>query len=186
MSALEYSYKFPMASLTVDGVVFTRGKKDNLKVLAIKRGEEPHKGKWVFPGGHVNIIDNEKTIDAVRREVREETGLDIHDWIQIGAFTDPGRDPRGRVVSVAYFSIVNCEIAIKGGDDAEEARWLVVDKDLFDCLAFDHSDMLISALNCFLTELNLLRNPLFNRLTVGETKWYKEKIRDVLGVYASL
>jgi 8-oxo-dGTP diphosphatase len=144
---LRYHYEFPMAALTVDGVVFGFDPKDEdnpLKVLMIRRGEEPFVGKWAFPGGHVNIISDEGLEDAVRREVQEETQAKFEYLEQLGTFADPKRDPRGRYVTVAYFALVRKDEhdTIEGSDDADEAEWIPIQKLLRMKLAFDHNKIL--------------------------------------------
>src|ERR1043165_6355085 len=101
---MPYSYQYPRAALTVDAVVFGLDEGE-LKILLIQRGLAPFKGKWALPGGFVRV---EETIDeAVRRELAEETGL--HDIFleQLYTFGAIDRDPRERVVSVAYYALVN-------------------------------------------------------------------------------
>lgn len=148
---LRYHYEFPMAALTVDGVVFGFDPQDELnplKVLMIRRGEEPFTGLWAFPGGHVSIKDAETLEDAVRREVREETRANFEYLEQLYTFADPHRDPRGRVVAVAYFALVRKEEhkEIEGGDDADMADWIPIQKLIRMRLAFDHNEILNMAL----------------------------------------
>src|SRR6202167_1200446 len=100
---MAYTYQYPRAALTVDCVVFGFDGGE-LKVLLIQRGLEPFKGKWALPGGFVKI---EETIDeAARRELEEETGLKNIFLEQLYTFGAVGRDPRERVVSVAYYALV--------------------------------------------------------------------------------
>jgi 8-oxo-dGTP diphosphatase len=148
---LRHCYAFPMASLTVDGVVFGFDPADELnplKVLMIRRGEDPFSGLWAFPGGHVNIDKFEYLEDAVRREVQEETRAKLEYLEQLYTFADPHRDPRGRVVSVAYFALVRKDDHedIEGGDDADRAEWIPIQKLLKMKLAFDHDQILLMAL----------------------------------------
>jgi 8-oxo-dGTP diphosphatase len=148
---LRYHYEFPMAALAVDGVVFGFDPKDEynpLKVLMIRRGEDPFKGLWAFPGGHVNIEGFETLEDAVRREVREETTARFDYLEQLYTFADPYRDPRGRVVAVAYFALVRKEEHEKvvGQDDADKAEWWPIQELLTMKLAYDHNKMLDMAL----------------------------------------
>jgi len=140
-----------MAALAVDGVVFGFDPKDEenpLKVLMIRRGEDPFKGLWAFPGGHVNIKDFETLEDAVRREVLEETTARFEYLEQLYTFADPYRDPRGRVVAVAYFALVRKEEHEKvvGQDDADLAKWWPIQDLLAMKLAYDHNKMLVMAL----------------------------------------
>lgn len=147
----KYTYDWPMASLTVDGVVFGFDPKDEdnpLKVLLIRRAEPPFKGHWAIPGGHVNIGENESLEDAVRREVQEETGARFEYLEQLYTFGGSDRDPRGWVASVAYFALVrkgDYEF-IEGSDDADLAIWTSVNSLGKIKLAFDHKKILDMAL----------------------------------------
>lgn len=118
---MPYTYEYPHPSVTVDMVVFTlRG--DDLAVLLVKRKNDPFKGHWALPGGFVD--ENEALERAAARELEEETGLTHPRFEQLGAFGDPGRDPRGHTVSVAYLSYIGTERAvIRAGDDAAAAEW---------------------------------------------------------------
>ena len=132
-----YSYSFPRPSLTVDIAIVTI--EANPKVLLIQRKAEPCAGKWALPGGFVD--ENERLIDAARRELREETGLDQLDLEQFRAFGDPDRDPRGWTVTVVYMARVRPkERKPKAGDDAKAVKWFPLN-DLPD-LAFDHEEIL--------------------------------------------
>jgi 8-oxo-dGTP diphosphatase len=137
-----------MAALTVDGIIFgfdPADSKSPLKVLLIHRGEEPFKGLWAIPGGHVDIENSETLEDAVKREVLEEAGVKFEYLEQLYTFADPHRDPRGRVVSVSYFVLVvkdNYGINEKGGDDADMAAWMSVSKVTRMNLAFDHNKII--------------------------------------------
>ena len=128
--------------VTVDAIVVAEIG-DAKSVLLIRRGHEPFAGSWALPGGFVDI--DEDLDDAARRELLEETGLRIGDVIQIGAFGDPNRDPRGRAISVAFLAILDSEPAPRAGDDAAEARWFPIDH-LPTTLAFDHERILESGL----------------------------------------
>jgi 8-oxo-dGTP diphosphatase len=133
--------------MTVDVVALSVQPGDGLCVLAVKRGSEPHKGRWALPGG---FVDKDEPLDkAAARELAEETGvstrsLKLH---QVAAYGAPGRDPRGRVVSVAWLAALAAETAPVGGDDAADAQWLPV-ADLLKPrrLAFDHATILKDAL----------------------------------------
>jgi 8-oxo-dGTP diphosphatase len=123
--------------LTADVVAVAEG-----KVLLIKRGWDPFKGCWALPGGHVD--EGETARDAARRELDEETGVIMHsDFIEIGAFHEPGRDPRGRYVTVAYRADLEWGVIPFAGDDAVEARWWPLDA--LPPLAFDHADIIAAA-----------------------------------------
>jgi len=124
--------------VTVDIAVFCHFD-DELKVLLIQRGNQPYKEHWALPGGFIEM--NEKVIDSAHRELEEETGLIGLSLEQFKAYGDPGRDPRGRTVSVVFYGFTTIDnTAVKGADDAKQAAWFQID-DLPE-LAFDHSAIL--------------------------------------------
>lgn len=130
------------AHLTVDCVVFGLDEQD-LKVLLIQRGTEPFRGAWAIPGGFVHA--NESLEEAALRELREETG--VHDVFleQLYTFGDVRRDPRRRIVTVAYYALVNLrDHTIKAATDASNAAWFSVDD--IPKLAFDHGRIVDTAL----------------------------------------
>src|SRR5438270_12456847 len=101
---MAYAYEYPRPALTVDCVVFGLDEQD-LKVMLIERGGEPFRGRWALPGGFVRV---EESLDAAaRRELREETGIRDVFLEQLYTFGRVDRDPRERVVSVAYYALVN-------------------------------------------------------------------------------
>ena len=114
-------------SVTVDMVVFTiGGSPTSLRVLLIRRGKDPYKGKLALPGGFLNI--NESVETAASRELYEETGLNLccETLEQFHIFSKPDRDPRGRVISVAFWVLIPPDVAAtaKAGDDAAELEWI--------------------------------------------------------------
>lgn len=135
--------EYPRPMVTVDLVLFTFAEQE-LRVLLIQRGREPFAGAWALPGGFVNI--DEKLETAAQRELQEETGVTGVYLEQLYTFGDPDRDPRGRVITVAYFGIVGADMAVtlRAGDDARAARWFNV----YDLppLAFDHGRIIHYAL----------------------------------------
>lgn len=136
------TYEYPRPAVTVDCVVFGIDEED-LKVLLIQRNLEPFEGSWAFPGGFVHM--EEGLADAARRELREETGLDRVYLEQLFTFGDVARDPRGRVVSVAYYALVRLmNHSVQAATDARDATWFPV----WDTpsLAFDHETILQTAL----------------------------------------
>lgn len=139
---MPFTYKYPRAALTVDCVVFGFDG-EALKVLLIRRGLEPFKDQWALPGGFVNP---DETVDAAAlRELQEETGLRDLYIEQLYTFGAVDRDPRERVISVAYFALVRrADHLPVGADDAAEAAWFEVRK--APKLAFDHADILKVAL----------------------------------------
>ena len=139
--AQTYCYDHPRPALTVDILLFHRYG-NRVEVLLIKRAREPFKGLWAFPGGFVD--KDESLEDAAARELLEETGVSGIHLDQIGAFGDPGRDPRGHTVSVAFAATLDHRIQASAADDAADAAWhsaLRPPK-----LAFDHKKILSVAL----------------------------------------
>lgn len=127
--------------LTVDSIIFSiTGNKTD--VLLVKRKNEPYKDQWVLPGGFVD--DGEKLEAAAKRELEEETSLKARFLIQLKAYGDPGRDPRGHTVTVAFWGIVDkSKSDIKAASDAEEVEWFDTKK--LPILGFDHSEILKDA-----------------------------------------
>jgi 8-oxo-dGTP diphosphatase len=140
--ASNFSYTHPRAALTVDCVVF--GLDDQaLKVLLIQRNLEPYAGQWALPGGFVHL--DETLEQAALRELQEETGLSTVFLEQLYTFGAVDRDPRERVVTVAYYALVKLlDHRVQAATDAKQAAWFAID----DCprLAFDHQEILQAAL----------------------------------------
>jgi 8-oxo-dGTP diphosphatase len=138
---MPYTYEYPRPAVTTDCVVFGLDDGD-LRVLLIQRRDKPFAGRWALPGGFVHMEEN---LDAAaRRELKEETGLSCDYLEQLYSFGEPGRDPRGRTITVAYYALVRrTEHQIRGGSDAKEAAWF----SLHDLprLAFDHDTILATA-----------------------------------------
>jgi 8-oxo-dGTP diphosphatase len=139
---MSFSYDHPRAALTVDCVVFGFDD-DALKVLLIRRGINPYQNFWALPGGFVRP---EETLDAAaRRELEEETGLQKIYLEQLYTFGETARDPRERVISVAYFALVRChDYRPAAATDATEAAWFEASQ--IPELAFDHVEILEVAL----------------------------------------
>jgi len=135
---MAHTYEYPRPALTVDCVVFGLDDED-LKVLLIQRDLEPFAGKWALPGGFVRMEESLK--EAARRELAEEAGVSNVFLEQLFTFGDLSRDPRGRVVTVAYYALVKLgNYAVKGATDARNAAWFAVDD--VPPLAFDHDRIL--------------------------------------------
>ena len=142
--------KYPHADVTVDSVLIhyitdAQGLIDCDKstVLLIKRGHEPFKNMWCFPGGFINM--NETLEQSALRELQEETGIvlsdiDKHRFQQFRAFGDPKRDPRKRIISIVHYALIDYEYEVKGADDAVEARWWPLNKIME--MGFDHAEIL--------------------------------------------
>ncbi|MFE2934443.1 NUDIX domain-containing protein [Streptomyces sp. NPDC059278] len=131
---------FETIRFTADIVILTPDR----RVLLIERGWDPYEGHWALPGGHVD--PGETSLDAAVRELEEETGVHVTpDALhQIGTWDAPGRDPRGRYVTVAYLATIPDGTQAVAGDDARAARWWPLN-DLPERLAFDHANILRAA-----------------------------------------
>lgn len=128
--------------LSVDAVVFGY-EAGIISVLLIKRKYEPFKGKWAIPGGFV--LQNESLEEAVERELKEETGIEINYLEQLYTFGNPKRDPRSRVVSIAYFGLIKpSAFKIFANTDAEEVQWFKIIE--LPSLSFDHDEILTMAI----------------------------------------
>ena len=132
----QYCYKYPHPAVTTDCVIFGFNG-ERLQVLLIERGIEPYKGRWAFPGGFLKM--DEAAEEGALRELKEETGLENAYIQQLHTFSDPNRDPRERVITIAYYALVRIQ-EVKGGDDAASARWFPLDE--IPPLAFDHDYIL--------------------------------------------
>jgi len=147
---MTFTYKYPRPAMTVDCVVFgvDLENKNTLDVLMIRRAHDPYKDYLALPGGFVNMDEDVST--AASRELEEETGAKISYMEQLYTFSEPNRDPRERVVSVAHFALVRSnDHKVTGGDDASEAMWMPINDLLVtktEPLAFDHSKIIELAL----------------------------------------
>jgi 8-oxo-dGTP diphosphatase len=141
---MSYTYSHPRPSVTVDCVVFGLDlEAADLKVLLIQRKRDPFAGLWAFPGGFVE--EDETLEESAKRELQEETGIARLYLEQLYTFGDPGRDPRGHTVTVAYYALVKLsDHAPKAADDAKAVDWFSVSKP--PKLAFDHAKILKVAL----------------------------------------
>lgn len=133
--------EYPPFAVTADLVVLTVAA-GQLSVLLVQRGGEPFRGRWALPGGFVGI--DEDLPDAAGRELAEETGLaePAGHLEQLRTYGAPGRDPRGRVVTVAYLALLPDQPGPVAGTDAASARWLPVSEVCAAGLAFDHDQIL--------------------------------------------
>lgn len=146
-----YTYDYPRPAVTTDCVLFCQDENRGLSVLLIERGGEPYKGCWAFPGGFLEM--DETVEEGAVRELREETGLilspDDGRLKQLGCYSKVDRDPRGRVITIAFYAVVD-KAEVKGSDDARDARWFPVSA--LPPLAFDHDQILRDALHHLETE----------------------------------
>lgn len=135
-------------SVTVDVVVF---KKENATtfILLIRRKNPPFQHQWALPGGFVENDEDLQT--AAKRELKEETGINLSSCEQLYTFGKPGRDPRGRTISIAYVGFAKPSDQPKAADDAKEAKWFAIDR--LPKLAFDHQDIISLAISRFLPNL---------------------------------
>ncbi len=137
---MQYTYEYPRPAVTVDMVIATQ--ENPRRFLLIKRKNEPYAGKWALPGGFVDM--EESLDDAARRELMEETGVVAEELEQLHTFGDPGRDPRGRVITVVYLAVVDpTKLAPRADDDAAEVGWFSLEEPPE--LAFDHAKILVMA-----------------------------------------
>ena len=139
-AAFPYQYKYEHPAVTTDCVIFTY-EDWKLKVLLVRRGGEPYKGEWALPGGFLR--GDETAQEGALRELREETGLTASAIGELGVFSDPKRDPRERVITIAFYALVKPS-EVEGGDDADEADWYSIDA--LPELAFDHADIINAAM----------------------------------------
>ena len=161
--------------VTVDIVIFTI-QSDELKVLLVKRGIPPFKGQFALPGGFVH--EDESLDNAAMRELREETGVSDVYLEQLYSFGEPGRDPRERIVTVAYYALISADRSqLAAGTDTTEAAWSRMSK--LPILAFDHRKILEYA-------LERLRNKL-EYTTVGfQLLPEKFSLTELQGVYEAI
>lgn len=138
----QYCYERPRPAVSVDIALFYRGA-GRAEVLLVRRGRDPFKGQWALPGG---FVDEDESLEAAAaRELEEETGVKRVRLRQVGAFGDPGRDPRGHTVSVVFAASLKARKKAAAADDAEDAAWHPVDG--LPRLAFDHKKILRVALD---------------------------------------
>ena len=135
---MAYTYDYPHPAVTVDIVIFTI-RSDELKVLLIKRALSPFRGEWALPGGFVNL--DESLDAAARRELEEETGVAGVYLEQLYTFGTPDRDPRERVITIAYYALIPSDrIVLQAATDAEGVSWFGMEE--LPELAFDHHEIL--------------------------------------------
>lgn len=132
-----YQYEYPHPAVTADVVIFTVREK-KLKLLLVKRAGEPYQGRWALPGGFVRL--DEDLDAAARRELEEETGVSGVYLEQLYTFGRVDRDPRERVITVAYYALIPSDkVELKAATDAEAVGWFGLDE--LPPLAFDHDEI---------------------------------------------
>ena len=139
---MPFTYDYPRPSVCADVVVFAR---DSLRILLIKRKKAPFAQCWALPGGFMDM--DESADNAAIRELKEETGLMVDQVKQIGAYSEPDRDPRGRVVTIAFWAESSIEANVQAADDADEVKWFPIED--LPQLAFDHETIIADALSAF-------------------------------------
>jgi 8-oxo-dGTP diphosphatase len=140
---MKYTYDYARPAFGTDILLFAR-EKEETEILLIQRKHDPFAGFWAFPGGFVE--EGESCEEAALRELKEETGVKMGELVQIGAFSKPNRDPRGWVVTVAFYALVEKnQIEAQAADDAQDVRWFSISQ--LPPLAFDHQDMLEKAMS---------------------------------------
>lgn len=141
-------------SVASDILVIRRGPSHVLDVLLIQRKYPPHQGSWALPGGFVDRHENALT--AAKRELREETRLKGKKFVEFGTFSDPHRDPRGRTLSVSYYTVYTASYGTpRGCDDASHVEWFPLRK--LPRLAFDHKQMIAKGIARFRHDLKCKR-----------------------------
>jgi 8-oxo-dGTP diphosphatase len=168
---MPFTYEYPRPSVTVDVVLFTI-RRGGLSILLIRRKNPPFKGHWALPGGFVDPDENLE--HAAARELQEETGIVQTALTQLGAFGDPGRDPRGHTVSVAFSAFVVAPMKPVAADDAAEAEWVAVSTLKRARFAFDHARIIALALQRLREQLGETPPPPINlvppRFTLPELR----------------
>ena len=147
---MPHTYRYPHPAVTTDIVIFTI-RQDELKVLLIKRALPPFKGEWALPGGFINL--QESLEQGARRELEEETGVSGVYLEQLYTFGQPDRDPRERVITVAYYALIPSDkIEIRAASDAEGVSWFGMQE--LPELAFDHLEILQTAYQRLVAKLD--------------------------------
>ncbi|MCX7955303.1 MAG: NUDIX hydrolase [Bacteroidales bacterium] len=137
---MKYTYDYPMPAIAAD-IIVLGNIDDCLHILLVKRKNEPFKNKWALPGGFMNI--NEKIINTALRELEEETGIKLKKKLLhfFSYYDEPKRDPRGRIISCVFFTILeNCP-QLKPADDVKQAKWFSI-FNIPKKLAFDHNKII--------------------------------------------
>ena len=177
MPTEQHCYQYPHPAVTTDVVIFTI-RDDRLQLLLIRRGGEPFKGMWALPGGFLDI--DEDLDQCAARELEEETGLTDVYLEQLYTFGRPQRDPRERVISIAYYALIPSQkMRLQAASDAAEAAWFPV-SDL-PPLAFDHQEIIRTAHHRLVAKLDystIAFQFLPESFTLGELQGIYETLAD--------
>lgn len=165
MEEKKYCYKYPHPAVTTDCVIFGFDGK-RLHILLIERGLEPYKGSWALPGGFLKM--DETVEEGAARELYEETHVKDVYLEQFKVFSTVDRDPRERVITVAFYALVRqTDYRILAGDDAARASWFEVDE--LPPTAFDHEEIIIQAREHLKDKLKV--SPIAFRLWTNSLPW---------------
>jgi len=172
-----FCYAYPHPAVTTDVVLFTI-RDSRLKLLLIRRGGKPFKGHWALPGGFLDI--DEDLGECALRELEEETGVSGVYLEQLRTYGRPGRDPRERVISVAYYALAPSEhLSIKAASDAAEVSWFPAGD--LPPLAFDHAEIIQAAYERLVAKLDystIAFRFMPERFTLGELQDVYEILLD--------
>lgn len=173
-----FQYQYPHPAVATDIAIFTL-REGQIALLLVKRRDAPFAGRWALPGGFLK--DNEDLDSCARRELREETNVDAKFLEHFGNFSSPDRDPRERVISIAYFALVESKgIILRAGTDAAEARWWPAEKlPSKRMLAFDHEQIIGEALNALRSraeDFEILFSLLPEKFTLSELQVVYEAV----------
>ncbi len=135
---MSFTYNFPRPAVTTDTLVFREGDQC-MEVLLVKRRKDPYQGYWALPGGFLEIEETPE--EGARRELKEETGLNIDILKEVGTFGEIDRDPRGRTITIAFYTFIHkTNKGLQAKSNAAEVKWVSI-KNLPE-LAFDHREIL--------------------------------------------
>lgn len=173
---MPYTYEYPRPAVTVDVVIFTI-RAGELALLMIRRGGTPYKGHWALPGGFVEA--NETLERAAARELQEETGIIQTSLVQLGAFGDPGRDPRGHTVSVAFYAFIASPARPVAADDAADAQWVTLASIGRSRIAFDHTRIIQLATQRLRDQLTAPHASSFGRIDLVPPRFTLSELQHV-------
>lgn len=166
---------YPKPSVTADCAVFALDG-NSIKILLIQRRHDPFSGRWALPGGFLDI--DEPLDHAAYRELKEETGLEGVELKRLGIYGDPGRDPRGRTITLLYTTLLDKLPTVAGADDASDARWFSLDE--LPELAFDHARIISDATQALRENLAAILRAsegFSKRLTLADLRSLQESLQ---------